>query len=173
MCSLNLNLLSIKIPKYFIVDTCRRGLLFKYMLISLFSFLFLLDIIITLDLSSLKLILLLFVCLFVCMYVCMYVHTYVRMYVRTYVCTYVCMYVCTYVCTYVCMYVRMYVRTYVCIYRVIKNGFRGFNNLSYTINLKYVYMYFLFNRTTFPSFCYIPYRCSKCAPFVILQTWTW
>ena len=58
MCSLNLNLLSITIPKYFIVDTCCKGLLFKYMLISLFSFLFLLDIIITLDLSSLKLILL-------------------------------------------------------------------------------------------------------------------
>ena len=29
---------------------------------------------------------------------------------------------------------------------------------------------FLFNRTTLPSFCYIPYRCSLCAPFVILQT---
>jgi len=31
---------------------------------------------------------------------------------------------------------------------------------------------FLFNRTTLPSFCYIPYRCSICAPFVILQTST-
>jgi len=58
MCSLNLNLLSITIHKYFIVDTCCKGLLFKYMLISLFSFLFLLDIIITLDLSSLRVILL-------------------------------------------------------------------------------------------------------------------
>src|SRR5215469_1156180 len=57
MWSLNLNLLSITIPKYFIVVTCCRGLLFKYMLISLLSFLFLLDTIITLDLSSLKLIL--------------------------------------------------------------------------------------------------------------------
>jgi len=45
-------------PKYFIVETCCKGLLFKYMLISLFSFHFLLDIIITFDLSSLKLILL-------------------------------------------------------------------------------------------------------------------
>jgi len=27
----------------------------------------------------------------------------------------------------------------------------------------------LFNRTTLPSFCYIPYRCSICASFVILQ----
>ena len=58
MCSLNMNLLSIAIPKYVIVDTCCKGLLFKYMLISLFSFLFLLDIVVTLDLSSLKLILL-------------------------------------------------------------------------------------------------------------------
>jgi len=33
-------------------------------------------------------------------------------------------------------------------------------------------MYFLFNRTTLPSFCDIPYRCSICAPFVILQTST-
>ena len=31
---------------------------------------------------------------------------------------------------------------------------------------------FLFNRTTLPSFCDIPYRCSICAPFVILQTST-
>jgi len=31
---------------------------------------------------------------------------------------------------------------------------------------------FLFNRTTLQSFCYIPYRCSICAPFVILQTST-
>ena len=31
---------------------------------------------------------------------------------------------------------------------------------------------FLFNRTTLPSFCYIPYRCSIYAPFVILQTLT-
>jgi hypothetical protein len=30
---------------------------------------------------------------------------------------------------------------------------------------------FLFNRT--PSFCDIPYMCSICAPFVILQTSTW
>ena len=43
--------------KYFLLDTCCKSL-FKYMLISLFSFLFLLDIIITLDLPSLKLILL-------------------------------------------------------------------------------------------------------------------
>ena len=31
---------------------------------------------------------------------------------------------------------------------------------------------FLFNRKTLTSFCYIPYRCSICAPFVILQTST-
>jgi len=31
---------------------------------------------------------------------------------------------------------------------------------------------FLFNRTTLQSLCYIPYRCSICAPFVILQTST-
>jgi hypothetical protein len=58
MCSLNLNLLSITVPKYFIVYICCRGLLFKYMLIFFFSFLILLNIILTLDLSSLKLILL-------------------------------------------------------------------------------------------------------------------
>jgi len=58
MCLLNLNLSSITIPKYFIVDTYCKGLLFKYTLISLFSFLFLLDIIINMDLSSLKFILL-------------------------------------------------------------------------------------------------------------------
>jgi len=40
------------------VDACCKGLLFKYMLISLFSFLLRLNIIINLDLSSLKLILL-------------------------------------------------------------------------------------------------------------------
>ena len=28
---------------------------------------------------------------------------------------------------------------------------------------------FLFNRTTLPSFCYVPYKCSICAPFVIRQ----
>ena len=56
MWSLNLNLLSMMIPKYFNVVTCCKGLLFKYMLISLFSFRFLLDITTTLD-FSLKLIL--------------------------------------------------------------------------------------------------------------------
>jgi len=34
-------------------------------------------------------------------------------------------------------------------------------------------MYFLFNITTLPSFCDIPYRCSICEPFAILQTSTW
>jgi len=34
-------------------------------------------------------------------------------------------------------------------------------------------IFFLFNRTTLPIFCYIPYSCSICAPFVILQTSTW
>ena len=56
MCLLNLNLSSITDPKHIIVETCCKGLLFKYTLISLFSFLFLLDIIINVDLSSLKLI---------------------------------------------------------------------------------------------------------------------
>jgi len=58
MCLLNLNLSSITNPKHFNVDTCCKSLLLKYTLISLFSFPFLLDIIITLYLSSLKLILL-------------------------------------------------------------------------------------------------------------------
>jgi len=58
MCLLNLNLSSITIRKSFSVDTCCKGLLFKYMMISLCTFLCLLDIIIILDLSSLKLILL-------------------------------------------------------------------------------------------------------------------
>ena len=47
----------ITIPKYFIVDTC-KGLLIKYTFISLFYFLFLLNIIINLELYSWKLILL-------------------------------------------------------------------------------------------------------------------
>jgi len=38
------------------------------------------------------------------------------------------------------------------IYRVIRNDCRGFNNLSYTIHLRYDYMYFLFNRTTLQVF---------------------
>jgi len=33
------------------------------------------------------------------------------------------------------------------IYRVIQNDCRGFNNLSYTIHLRWEYMCFLFNRT--------------------------
>jgi len=33
-------------------------------------------------------------------------------------------------------------------------------------------IFFLFNRTTPQVFCYIPYSCSICAPFVILQTST-
>ena len=38
-------------------------------------------------------------------------------------------------------------------YRVIRNDCRGFNNLSYTIHLRYQYMYFfLFNRTTLQVF---------------------
>ena len=60
MWSVNLNLLSIIIPKYFIVVTCCNGLLLNYMLTSLISFRFLLDITITLDFSSLKSILLFF-----------------------------------------------------------------------------------------------------------------
>ena len=58
MCFLYFNLWSITIPKYFIVDNCCKGLLFKYTLIYLFFFLLLLDIIICFDVSSLKLILL-------------------------------------------------------------------------------------------------------------------
>ena len=60
MCLLKLNFSSITrtIPNYFIVDTWFEGLLFKYMLVSLLSLLFLLDIIITLELPSLKLMLL-------------------------------------------------------------------------------------------------------------------
>jgi len=38
------------------------------------------------------------------------------------------------------------------IYRVIQNDYRGFNNLSYTIRLRYEKMYFLFNRTTLQVF---------------------
>ena len=39
------------------------------------------------------------------------------------------------------------------IYRVIKNDCRGFNNLSYTIHLRWKYTYFfLFNRTTHQVF---------------------
>ena len=57
------------------------------------------------------------------------------------------------------------------IYRVIRIDCRSFNNLSYTIHLRQEYMYFLFNRTTL-QVCYIPYRRSICAPFVILQTST-
>jgi uncharacterized Tic20 family protein len=56
MCLLNLNLSSITNPKHFIVDTCCKSILFKYTMISLFCFLFILDIIINVDLSSLKLI---------------------------------------------------------------------------------------------------------------------
>ena len=58
MCLLNLNLSSITDPKHIIVETCCKGLLFKYTLIYLFFFLLLLDIIICFDVSSLKLILL-------------------------------------------------------------------------------------------------------------------
>jgi len=41
---------------------------------------------------------------------------------------------------------------YVIKHRVIRNYFRGFNNLSYTIHLRQEYMYFLFNRTTIQVF---------------------
>ena len=64
------------------------------------------------------------------------------------------------------------VKCYLGTYRVIQNDCRGFNNLWYTTHLRQQYMCFLFNRTTLPSFCYIPYRCSICAPFVVLQTST-
>jgi len=37
-------------------------------------------------------------------------------------------------------------------YRVIQNDCRGFNNLSYTIHLRYGCMYFLFNRTILQVF---------------------
>jgi len=60
ICSLNFNLFSISIPKYFIVVTCSKCLLCRYTLISFTYFRFLLNINITLDFSSLKLILLLF-----------------------------------------------------------------------------------------------------------------
>ena len=59
MCSLNFNLLSIIIPKYLIV-TCSSILLFKYIFIAFGSFLFLLDTSMTLDFSSLNIILFLF-----------------------------------------------------------------------------------------------------------------
>ena len=58
--ALNFNLFSTIIPRYFIVFTCSKGFfLFKYNLIPFISFLSLLDINITLDFSSLNLILLL------------------------------------------------------------------------------------------------------------------
>ena len=59
MCLLNLNLLPIITPKYFIAVTCSKGLLFKYTLISFVSFRFLLDINKILDFSSLNVTLLL------------------------------------------------------------------------------------------------------------------
>jgi len=37
-------------------------------------------------------------------------------------------------------------------YGVIQNDCRGFNNLSYTIHLRYENMFFLFNRTTLQGF---------------------
>ena len=61
-----------------------------------------------------------------------------------------------------------FLHTYILLYRVIQNDCRGFNNLSYTIHLRQDYMYFLFNRTTL-QVCYVPYRCSTYAPFVILH----
>jgi hypothetical protein len=48
-----------------------------------------------------------------------------------------------------------YVRNWRCmfiIYRDIKSDCRSFNNLSYTIHLRYEYMYFLFNKTTLQVF---------------------
>jgi len=41
---------------------------------------------------------------------------------------------------------------FVPLYRVIRNECRGFNNLSYTIHLRYEYMYFLFNRKILQGF---------------------
>ena len=38
------------------------------------------------------------------------------------------------------------------IYRVIQNYCQGFTNLSFSLHLRYVYMYFLFNRTTLHVF---------------------
>ena len=41
---------------------------------------------------------------------------------------------------------------------------------QYTWDRNICIFFILYNKT--PSFCYIPYRCSICAPFVILQTST-
>ena len=54
ICSLNLNLLSKIIPKYFILFNCFNCLKFKNMLICFLSFLFLLDTSMAVDLSSLN-----------------------------------------------------------------------------------------------------------------------
>ena len=47
--------------------------------------------------------------------------------------------------------------------------FGVFNKLSYTIHLRQEYMYFFYLKNNTPRFSYIPYRCSICAPFGILQ----
>ena len=57
MCSLKFSLLSIIIPKYLMLLTCSRGLLFKYTDTSVLSFLFLLVTTITFDVCTLNVIL--------------------------------------------------------------------------------------------------------------------
>ena len=49
-------------------------------------------------------------------------------------------------------YIYIYIYIYTHTHRVIQNDCRCFNNLSYTINLRWRYMYFLFNRTTLQVF---------------------
>ena len=71
MCSQKVSFLSMRVPKYLMVFSCSRGLLFKYIDTSVFSLLFLLVTTMTLDFFSLKVILLscpfhYFIYLYVC-----------------------------------------------------------------------------------------------------------
>ena len=61
-----------------------------------------------------------------------------------------------YIYKYIYIYIYMCVCVCVCAHararRVIQNDCRGFNNLLYTIHLRLVYIFFLFNRTTLQDF---------------------